>query len=115
MVVIISDLFDDLAAIVDGIEHLRFRNHEVVLFHVLDRWERDLPIDGNFRFQDMETGQEIVTRAEGTRDEYLKAVGEWRRQLDAECRHRSVDRIELTTEDPLDAALVDYLARRTSF
>ena len=115
MVVIVSDLFDDLSAIMEGIEHLRFRNHEVVLFHVLDCWERDLPVDGNFRFQDMETGVEIVTRAEGIRDEYLQAVQQWRSQLDDECRNRSVDRIELTTDHPLDEALLDYLARRTSY
>ena len=113
MVVIISDLFDDLDAIVDGIEHLRFRKHEVILFHLLDPWERDLPIDGNIRFQDMETGDEIVTRAEGIRDDYLKAVNAWRQRLDAECRNRSVDRVELTTADPLDQALLDYLVKRT--
>jgi uncharacterized protein (DUF58 family) len=113
MVVIISDLFDDLDAIVNGIEHLRFRRHEVVLFHILDPWERDLPIDGNIRFRDMETGDEITTRTEGIRDEYLTAIGQWRTSLDAECRNRSVDRVELTTDDPLDQALLNYLVRRT--
>jgi len=113
MVVIISDLFDDLDAIVRGLEHLRFRNHEVVLFHLWDPWERDLPLEGNIRFHDLETGQEISTRVEGIRDAYREAVTDWRDRLEIECRNRSIDRVELTTDTPLDQALLDYLVRRS--
>src|SRR5262245_25157338 len=56
MVLIISDLFDDLPAIVSALDHLRFRNHAVLLFHVFDPWERQLPLKGTIRFQDMESG-----------------------------------------------------------
>lgn len=112
MVVFISDFFDDTEAIITAIDNLRFRRHEVVLFHVLDPWERDLPTDGNIRFQDMETGEQIVTRTEGIRDEYLAAVDKWRKEIDEECLNRSVDRIEITTDDPIDKALVDYLSKR---
>ena len=112
MVVFISDFFDDTEAIITAIDNLRFRRHEVVLFHVLDPWERDLPTDGAIRFQDMETGEQIVTRTEGIRDEYLAAVDKWRKEIDEECLNRSVDRIELTTDDPIDKALVDYLSKR---
>jgi uncharacterized protein (DUF58 family) len=113
MVVLISDLLDDLPAIMSGIDHFRFRNHEVIIFHVLDPWERDLPVDGNFRFRDMETGDEVTVQAEGIRQEYLQEVGKWRDMLDHECRNRSVDRIELTTDDALDQALLDYLVKRS--
>ena len=113
MVVIISDFFDDTDAIISAIDNLRFRQHEVILFHILDPWERDLPVDGTMRFRDMETGEEIVTRTEGIREDYLAAVQEWRDTIDEECLNRSVDRVELTTEDSLDTALVDYLVRRS--
>ena len=42
LVVLISDLFGDLPAIVGGLDHLRYRNHEVILFQILDPFERDL-------------------------------------------------------------------------
>src|SRR4029077_10779887 len=42
MVVVISDLFDDVTRIMDGFDHLRYMNHEVLLFHVFDPYERDL-------------------------------------------------------------------------
>jgi uncharacterized protein (DUF58 family) len=113
MVAIISDFFDDTDAIISAIDNLRFKNHEVILFHILDPWERDLPEDGSIRFRDMETGEEIVTRTEGIREEYLAAVQKWRDEIDEECLNRSVDRVELTTSDPLDKALVDYLVTRS--
>jgi uncharacterized protein (DUF58 family) len=112
LVVIISDLFDNIDAIVSGLEHLRFRNHEVVLFQLWDPWERDLPLEGNVRFHDLETGVELATRVEGIRDAYREAVAQWQGELEHECRNRAVDRIELTTDQPVDQALLDYLVKR---
>lgn len=113
LVVIISDLFDDLAPIVRGLEHLRFKQHEVLLFHLFDPWERHLPLDGKIRFRDMETGEEVTTQAEGIREEYLKRVNGWCDEIERECLNRSVERVELTTDQPLDKALLDYLVQRS--
>jgi len=112
--IVISDLFDDTDALMTAIELMRFRNHEVIVFHVLDRWERDLPLEGNVRFQDLETSLELTTHADGIRDKYIRAVTEWRQQLDVEFRNRSVVRVELVTDEPLDKALLDYLVKRAA-
>ncbi len=112
--VVISDLFDDTDALMTAIELMRFRNHEVIVFHVLDRWERDLPLEGNVRFQDLETSLELTTHADGIRDKYIRAVTEWRQHLDVEFRNRSVERVELVTDEPLDKALLDYLVKRAA-
>jgi uncharacterized protein (DUF58 family) len=112
IVVVLSDLFDDAEAIIDGLERLRFSRHEVILFHLWDRWERDLPLEGHCKFHDLETGEMLLTQAEGVRDGYIQQVRAWCREMETQCRNRSVDRIELTTEDPLDQALLDYLVRR---
>jgi uncharacterized protein (DUF58 family) len=112
IVVILSDLFDDLDALMTAVERLRFRNHEVIVFHLWDPWERHLPLEGHYRFHDLETGEVLVTQAESVRADYLQAVEEWRAQLEIECRNRAIDRMELTTDEPLDRALLDYLVRR---
>ncbi|HQU41515.1 MAG TPA: DUF58 domain-containing protein [Pirellulales bacterium] len=112
IVVILSDLFDDLDTLMKAIERLRFRNHEVIVFHLWDPWERYLPLEGHYRFHDLETDEVLVTQAESVRDDYLRAVEEWRAQLETECRNRAIDRVELTTDEPLDQALLDYLVRR---
>lgn len=113
MVVIISDLFDDLDAVMRGLDQLKFRRHEVLVFQIWDPWERHLPLDGNICFTDLETRTEITTHAEGVREKYLAAVNQWREDLDRECLNRGVDRVEVTTSDPLDQALLDYLVKRS--
>lgn len=113
VVAVISDCFDEIPRLMDGFDHLLFLNHEVVLFQVLDPWERDLPLEGNVRFRDLETGETLTTLSEGIRDGYRQAVRQWLTELDRECVSRGVDRIELTTDEPLDQALVDYFVRRS--
>jgi uncharacterized protein (DUF58 family) len=112
MVVLISDLFGDLDTIVGGLDHLRYNNHEVIIWHVMDPFERDLSVDGHIRFRDLENHETLTTQAEGIRDAYRRAVGLWRDALETECRKRAIDRIELTTDDPPDKALLDYLVKR---
>jgi uncharacterized protein (DUF58 family) len=113
LVAVISDCFDEIPRIMDGLDHLLFLNHEVVLFQVLDPWERDLPLEGNVRFRDLETGETLTTMSDGIRDGYCQAVRQWLADLDRECLSRGIDRVELTTNDPLDRALLDYFERRS--
>jgi len=112
MVVLFSDLFGDLSTIVGGLDHLRYSNHEVTIWHIMDPWERDLSVDGHIRCRDLESGETLTTQAEGIRAAYLQAVDDWRQQLEIECRKRAIDRIELTTRDAPDRALLDYLVKR---
>ncbi len=112
LVAVISDCFDDVARIMDGLDHLMFLKHEVVLFQVLDPWERDLPLEGNVRFRDLETGETLTTLSDGVRDSYRRAVRDWLADLERECLTRGIDRVELTTNDPLDRALLDYFVKR---
>jgi len=112
LIVILSDLFGDLPALVGGLDHLRYGNHEVLIFQVLDPYERDLSVDGKIRFRDLESGETLTTSAEGVREAYLKAIDDWRQALESECRKRAIDRLELTTLDPPDQAILNYLGKR---
>ena len=64
------------------------------------------------RFRDLESGETLTTQAEGVRDAYQQAVDDWRQALEVECRKRAIDRVELSTEDPVDRAILDYLVKR---
>lgn len=112
LVVLVSDLFYDPAEVFSGLDHLAFLGHDLILFHVLDPLEARLEIDGQARFRDLETGAELTTQAGPIREAYQKAVGEWIEALHQGCQGRGVDHQVLSTEDPLDAALFEYLSRR---
>ena len=114
IVVLFSDLIDDVAGIQRGLQQLRHRGHEVVVFHLLDPYERALPEGGRIRVLDMEGPEQITTDVESIRADYQRRVDRWCDELEDICRHHGVDRLELTTDMPPTAALVDYLVRRTT-
>ena len=39
VVIVLSDLFDEVDALMAGLEHFRHRRHDVIVFHVLDPQE----------------------------------------------------------------------------
>ncbi len=114
IVVILSDLVDKTDGFSRGLQQLKHRGHEVIVFHILDPWERRMPKEGRMRFVDLEGELEITTDVESIRLAYDKRVDAWCRELNDLCLLQSVDRIELTTDMPPSIALIDYLVRRTS-
>lgn len=112
LVVIVSDFFGEPLELMKKLEQFRYRNHEVLLFHIWDRYERDLPLDGHINFHDLETNESLTTQVEAIRETYQKAVNAWRAEIEQGCRKLAIDRVELTTDEPLDRALLDYLVRR---
>jgi uncharacterized protein (DUF58 family) len=113
LVVLVSDLFFPVESVFSGLDHLLFRGHDLIIFHLLDPLEHDLQAPGQIRFQDLETGEELTTQTDEIRPLYQKALTEWQRELDVGLRGRSVDRVLLTTSRPLEDALVEYLTRRS--
>lgn len=114
IVAIFSDLVDKSDGIAKGLQQLKHRGHEVVVFHILDPWERRLPQEGRIRFADLESPVEITTDVESIRVAYGKRVDLWCNELKDICLNLSVDRLELTTDLPPTQALVDYLVGRAS-
>lgn len=115
VVVILSDLVDDdVEGIKKGLQQLRHRGHEVIVFHLLDPFERHLADSGRYRVLDMEGPDAVTTNMESIRTDYLNRINEWCAQLDEACLYQGVDRIELTTDQPPTAALVDYLVKRST-
>ncbi len=112
-VILFSDLFDHLDAFIQGLDHLRFRGHNVVVFHVLDPQELRFSLGGGtWRFEGLEGEPDIVTQPRRIREAYL---AELRRFLDAvrtACRRSHVDYVLADTSRPVDVVLSAYLLSR---
>jgi uncharacterized protein (DUF58 family) len=50
--IIFSDFFTEVADLLDCFQHMRFRKHDLVVFHLLDRQEIDFDFDRPIRFND---------------------------------------------------------------
>lgn len=114
IVVLLSDFIDDIAGIRRGLQQLRHRGHEVILFHLLDPCERRLPERGRVRVMDMEGSAQITTDVESIRTRYLQRIDRWCSELSDLCLHQGIDRLEITTDKPPAEALVDYLVQRSA-
>lgn len=112
LVVVLSDLYDDVDGMFRGLDEIKFRQHEVLLFHVVDPWERRLPPDETLRFRDLESGAELIADSGAVRQDYVRAIVAWEAAIEDRCRQRSIERVPLATDESLHAALVGYLIQR---
>lgn len=117
LVVVITDLFENIGeheALLKALKHLRHRNHEVLVFHVMEsETERkfnfpDIPMI----FRDMETGETLTLQPAQIRDSYVEAVQKFSAYFRRRCLEFKIDFMELDTATPYDAALLNYLNKR---
>ena len=113
LVVLISDLLDDADSVIRGLKHFQYRGSDVLVFHVLDADELEFPFDRTARFEDLESGDEVVAVPGAVRQHYLKQLGalidRYRRELGA----ARIDYQLLSTAEPLEMALLAYLSTRS--
>jgi uncharacterized protein (DUF58 family) len=115
LLILISDLYDDPTQIIEGLEHLRFRGHDVIVFHLLDKQELDFEFDEAVVLEDSETEEQLHVIPEALRDEYLRVMQNHIAAIrEGAARNRS-DYELLNTSEPLDVALSAYLNRRAQF
>ena len=113
MVILISDLLDDPAAVIQGLKHLRFKGSDVIVFHVLDTAELTFPFERATRFRDLETDDEVMAVPSLVREHYLEALRELIGLYERELRVTGIDYQLLDTSRPLDFALMSYLSHRS--
>jgi len=112
MVVLISDLLDDPARVIEGLRHFRFRGTDVIAFHVMDPDELTFPFERATRFRDIERGDELMAVPSVVRDDYLTALNAQLDTYKRELGGAGVDYRLLNTSEPLEFALMAYLSSR---
>lgn len=112
LVILFSDLMADPDEVLSGIKHFRHRNHEVLIFHILDPHEWTFPFREATTFVDMETGEEVPLQPWEIQDRYREALVEWAGRYRREMGKQRVDYVRLLTSTPYDVALFRYLEKR---
>ena len=113
IVVIVSDFYDQPDRLKEAFQHLRFKGHDLVAFHVLDQNELDFQFDDPvLLLEDAETQEQMPVLPDvvmaGYRERMRQHVNDMR-----ECAAANhVDYEMLTTKQPLDFALFSFLSRR---
>jgi hypothetical protein len=113
IVVLISDLYDEPERVMEGLEHLRFRGNDVIVFQVMDPQELDFEFVEPVVLEDSETEEQLHVLPDIVRDEYLRAMQAHIEALKDGAARNRIDYELLRTNEPLDAALFSYLGRRS--
>ncbi len=113
LIILVSDLLDDPEAILKGLRLFRFKGNDVIVFHLLDPAELELPFDGNILFEDLEDmNLRVAADPRAIRKTYRDVIEEFTHQLREQCQDQSIDYQLISTATPLNQALTSYLSWR---
>ena len=113
LIIIISDLLDDVDTLLDALSHFRFRKHEVIVLHVMDPHELSFPYEKIMRFRNIEDTSMIVTNPTHVQRKYLERLHSFLDTVKAGCLERQVSYELAGTDTSWDATLSAYLGKRS--
>lgn len=112
LIILISDLLDDPKETLEGLKLFRFKKHEVVVFHILDRDELTFPFTDPTRFESLEDLTKITVDPQAIRRDYLRELNEFKETYRQGCRHEQIDYFLIDTATPLEKAITGLLSVR---
>lgn len=112
LVVVISDLFVSPEELSDCFQHLRYRRHDVAIFHLLQNQEIEFDFDRPTRFVDLEGGSNLLIEPSLIRREYQTALTEYLEGLDQAVRDSAVDYQRIEIAEPHGDVLARFLIGR---
>lgn len=112
VVVFVSDCYEEPAVLRRALGGMRSRGNDVIVFHVIDPAERDLPWSAPANFEDAESGERMPLRPDELRQRYREIFEAHRAELLREFGRERIDYSPLETDAPLDGALRTYLDLR---
>jgi len=113
MVCLISDLFDDPKRIIEALHHFDFRQHELVILHVMAEEELSFPFTGYQQFRDLEkTVPTLRIDPQAVRAAYLDRITRFVKTIEAACGNLRADYVPVNTSNPLRQTLLRYIGRR---
>ena len=115
LVIIMSDLLSDPEPIKEALHHLKFKGHDVIVFHIFDHAETNFPFEGLHRFREPETGEELQVDASAFREAYLEAIDAFIADYRDTCLRAKIDYMQMDTAVPFDRALTTFLINRSTY
>lgn len=113
LVVLISDLLDDVDAIKAALRRFRFHGHDIIVFHVMDNAELTFPFDRMMQVQDLESGQQTLVAPQSMRDTYMTQLKQFLQSAEKAAGDVKADYKLFDTNTPLEIALSEYLYKRS--
>lgn len=115
LVVLISDLLTEIESLKTRLGFLRSQGHEVVLLRVLDPAELSFDFNKPAMFIDLESSRDLYVDPAHARQNYQQSFSKHAEELATICRELGIGLYQLSTAQPLELALFDFLQSRARF
>jgi uncharacterized protein (DUF58 family) len=112
LVIIFSDLFDDLERVRNALAHFRRRKHDVIVYHVLDKAELEFPFRDVGNFEDLETGETLITNPREVRAAYQEAFTDFLQGCQRICAGLDIEYVLAPTDRPVGTFVQEHMVRR---
>jgi len=110
LVVIISDFLEDIQHIESSVH--RLSGNDLIFIQVLDPFEKKLPIKGDSRFFDMETGGEMKTYlSDSFKTNYFSELDRHNAAIDKVCKRSGAKFYSFTTDVPVFESFLKIIDR----
>jgi len=114
LVIIVSDLFVDPNELGSAFGHLRFRRHDVAVFHLLDPQELAFAFQRPTRFVDMEGGPALFADPIDIADRYHRALDRYLAGLRRVVLESGIDYQRVLTDESYEQVLARFLVGRAA-
>jgi len=114
LIIVISDLFADPSELRECFEHLRFRNHDLAAFHLLQQQELDFEFRRPTRFVDLEGGVSLLADPAEIADRYHAALRQYLSDLKQAVLETGVDYHSVRIDEPYEQTLTRFLTARAA-
>lgn len=120
LIVLFSDLLEDEAdqeAVFEGIRHLKYNRHEVILFHLYHhRNELEFDFENTpRRFYDVETGNQVDLYPDAVREAYREAVASYMNGIKWVCARYGIKYNGVDIAAPFAQIFNTFLVERKRF
>jgi len=113
LVLIFSDFFTPVDQLLSCFQHLRFRKHDLAVFHLLDRAELKFDFTHPTRFVDLETQSALLTEPEIMRARYFEELNRYLDKFKTGCREFKTEYRRVVTDENYEQVISQLLVERS--
>ena len=113
LVLIFSDFFTSVDQLLQCFQHLRFRKHDLAVFHLLDRAELKFDFTHPTRFVDMENQSTTLAEPEIMRARYFEELNRYLNEIKTGCREFKTEYRRVVTDEDYEQVVSRFLVERS--
>lgn len=113
LVLIFSDFFTPVDLLLPCFQHLRFRKHDLAVFHLLDRAELKFDFTQPTRFVDLETQSALLAEPEIIRARYFEELNRYLDAIKNGCNEHKTEYRRIVTDENYEQIVSRFLMERS--